>query len=331
MDLAENFLSSGWDAAMTKPLSMDLRDRIVACVEDGASRREAADRYAVCASTAVRIIKRKELTGSAAPAKIGGYRRPILEPHLELLRAMVDETPDMTLEKIRDEVHARTGLKAGVATVDRMLKRIGLRFKKKSLIADEQTRDDVAVTRGFFRRIVQRFMDSTRFIFFDETVAKTNMTRLYGRALDGERLVASVPHGHWKTTTFVAGLSLDGVVAPAVFDSPMDGPSFLAYVEQLVVPCLRPGDVVLMDNLAVHKVAGVEAAIRSAGASIIFTPAYSPDFNPIEKFFSKLKSHLRALGARSRAALDDAIADVCATLTKEECQNFFISCGYGVV
>jgi transposase len=188
----------------------------------------------------------------------------------------------------------------------------------------------VAVKRGFFRRIVQTFMDTTRFIFFDETAANTKMTRLYGRAPIGERLVASVPHGHWKTTTFVAGLGLDGIVAPAVFDKPMDGPSFLAYVEQAVAPCLRPGDVVLMDNLPAHKVAGVENAIRSAGASLLFTPPYSPDFNPIEKFFSKLKSILRRLGVRTKEALDDAIADVCATLTNEECRNFFISCGYGV-
>ena len=107
----------------------------------------------------------------------------------------------------------------------------------------------MAVKRGFFRRIVQTFMDTTRFIFFDETAANTKMTRLYRRAPIGERLVASVPHGHWKTTTFVAGLGLDGIVVPAVFDKPMDGPSFLAFVEQAVAPCPRPGDVVLMDNL----------------------------------------------------------------------------------
>jgi transposase len=120
------------------------------------------------------------------------------------------------------------------------------------------------------------------------------MTRLYGRAPIGERLVASVPHGHWKTTTFVAGLGLAGIVAPAVFDKPMDGPSFLAYVEQAVAPCLRPGDVVLMDNLPAHKVAGVENAIRSAGASLLFTPPYSPDFNPIEKFYAHVGAALIA-------------------------------------
>jgi hypothetical protein len=127
----------------------------------------------------------------------------------------------------------------------------------------------VAVKRGFFRRIVQTFMDTTRFIFFDESAANTKMTRLYGRAPIGERLVASVPHGHWKTTTFVAGLGLDGIVAPAVFDKPMDGPSFLAYVEQAVAPCLRPGDVVLMDNLPAHSKRSPGAILAARGARLV--------------------------------------------------------------
>jgi transposase len=198
------------------------------------------------------------------------------------------------------------------------------------LIADEQTRTDVALKRGFFRRFAQRFMDSTRFIFFDETSAKTNMTRLYGRALGGERLVDSTPHGHWKTTTFVAGLSLDGIVAPVVFDGPIDGPSFLAYVEQMVCPRLRPGHVLLMDNLSSHKQPAVEAAVRAVGASIFFTPPYSPDLNPIENFFSKLKTYLRKVQARTKSDLDAAIAVCCAALTRTECQNFFLHCGYGV-
>jgi len=168
------------------------------------------------------------------------------------------------------------------------------------LIADQQTRTDVALKRGFFRRFAQRFMDSTRFIFFDETSAKTNMTRLYGRAPGGERLVDSTPHGHWKTTTFVAGLSLDGIVAPVVFDGPIDGPSFLAYVEQMVCPRLRPGHVLLMDNLSSHKQPAVEAAVRAVGASIFFTPPYSPDLNPIEKMWSKIKWLLRSAKARAR-------------------------------
>jgi transposase len=173
-------------------------------------------------------------------------------------------------------------------------------------------------------------MDTTRFIFFDETAAKTNMTRLYGRERNGQRLVASAPHGHWKTTTFIAGMSLDGIVAPFVFDGPINAQSFLAYIEMAVVPCLRPGDVVLMDNLSAHKTAAVEAAIRAAGADVMFTPAYSPDFNPIEKFFSKLKAHLRKACARTKTSLDDAIAACCKSLTKVECENFFLSCGYGI-
>ena len=142
-------------------------------------------------------------------------------------------------------------------------------------------------------RVWQRFMDSDRFVFIDETGAATNMVRRYGWAPSGERLVAAAPHGHWRTTTFVAGLRSTGLVAPLVLDGPMTGPAFLAYVEQFLVPTLRPGDVAVMDNLAAHKVAGVEAAIRAVGASVLYLPPYSPDLNPIEQAFAKPKALLR--------------------------------------
>ena len=132
-------------------------------------------------------------------------------------------------------------------------------------------------------RVWQRFMDPDCFVFLDETGASTNMVRRYGWAPRSERLVAAAPHGHWRTTTFVAGLRSTGLVAPLVLDGPMTGPAFLAYVEQCLAPTLRPGDVVVMDNLPAHKVAGVEAALRAAGTSILYRPPYSPDLNPIEQ------------------------------------------------
>ena len=179
-------------------------------------------------------------------------------------------------------------------------------------------------------REAQPAMDIGKLVFLDETWASTSMTRKCGRAPRGLRGLGSAPHGHWKTTTFVAGLSLDGIVAPVVFDGPIDGPSFLAYVEQMVCPRLRPGHVLLMDNLSSHKQPAVEAAVRAVGASIFFTPPYSPDLNPIENFFSKLKAHLRKVQARTKFDLDAAIAVCCAALTRTECENFFLHCGYGV-
>jgi transposase len=177
-------------------------------------------------------------------------------------------------------------------------------------------------------RVWQRYMDPARFVFLDETGASTNMVRRYGRCPRGERLVGAAPWGHWKTTTFVAGLRSSGVIAPMVLDGPMTGDVFRAYVEQMLAPALSPGDVVVMDNLAAHKVAGVPEAIRAAGASLLYLPPYSPDLNPIEQLFAKLKALLRSVAARTKEALWDAIGQALDAFPEAECQNYLTNCGY---
>ena len=154
------------------------------------------------------------------------------------------------------------------------------------------------------------------------------MARLRGRAVRGERCRASVPHGHWKTTTFTAGLRLSGLTAPMVLDGAMNGPAFLAYVEQVLVPELAPGDVVVMDNLPAHKVAGVRRAIEYAGARLLYLPSYSPDFNPIEMAFSKLKAILRKAAPRTVTDLWDVLAQALDAFTPTECRNYFTAAGY---
>ena len=154
------------------------------------------------------------------------------------------------------------------------------------------------------------------------------MARLFGRAARGQRCVAGVPQGHWKTTTLTAGLRVDGLVAPMLLDGPMDGAAFLAYVRQVLVPTLRRGDTVIMDNLPAHKVAGVRAAIEAAGCRLLYLPSYSPDLNPIEMAFSKLKSILRTTAARTVDALWQAVADALAQFTPQECANYFAAAGY---
>lgn len=171
-------------------------------------------------------------------------------------------------------------------------------------------------------------MTPERLVFIDETGAATNMARRYGRCPRGQRLVTSVPWGHWKTTTFVAALRVDQVTAPCVFDGPIDGASFRAYVEQCLVPTLRPGDIVVMDNLASHKVGGIKQAIEAAGAELRYLPPYSPDLNPIEQFFAKLKALLRKAAARTLDALIAAIADALTTVRPRECENYFANRGY---
>lgn len=154
------------------------------------------------------------------------------------------------------------------------------------------------------------------------------MARLRGRAVRGERCRASVPHGHWKTTTFTAGLRLSGMTAPMVLDGAMNGPAFLAYVEQVLVPELAPGDVVVMDNLPAHKVGGVRRAIEDADARLLYLPSYSPDFNPIEMAFSKLKAILRKAAPRTVTDLWQTLAQALDAFTPTECRNYFAAAGY---
>lgn len=174
----------------------------------------------------------------------------------------------------------------------------------------------------------QRDFDPDRVVFIDETWASTAMARIRGRAPRGERLRMPIPHGHWKTTTFVAGLRNSGMVAPMVLDGPINGIAFQAYVEQVLVPDLRPGDIVIMDNLGSHKGAGIRVAIEAAGASLLYLPPYSPDLNPIENAFAKLKAMLRKAAERTIGGLWSSIGSLIDTFTPTDCTNFFRNAGY---
>lgn len=174
----------------------------------------------------------------------------------------------------------------------------------------------------------QTNLDPERLIFIDESGLSTKMARLRGWAPKGERCRAAIPHGHWKTITFVGGLTLDGFVAPMLLDGPMDGECFLAWVEQMLAPTLRPGDLVVMDNLPAHKVAGVSKAIEAKGAELRYLPPYSPDLNPIENAFAKLKAQVRRAAARTFDALEAAAAHALSMFNPNECTNFFAHAGY---
>jgi transposase len=193
--------------------------------------------------------------------------------------------------------------------------------------AAEQDRPDVAAARTAWADD-QPGLDPDRLVFIDESGISTNMARLRGRAPRGERLVGKVPHGHWKMTTFVAALRSTALTAPCVIDGPMNGNAFLAYVEQILAPTLTPGDIVVLDNLSAHKVAGVRQAIEAAGARLLYLPPYSPDFNPIEQLFAKLKALLRKAAERSVDALWSRIASLLGAFPPEECANYLRNSGY---
>lgn len=171
-------------------------------------------------------------------------------------------------------------------------------------------------------------MPSTRLVFVDESGANTKMTRLYGRSPVGQRLLARVPHGHYLTRTLIAGVRLRGPCAPWLFEGAMDGEMFLAWVRQGLVPTLQPEDVVILDNLATHKVAGVRHAIEAAGARLLYLPPYSPDFNPIENLWSKVKHVLRRLSPRTADELLQAVALAFAAISTADCHGFFLHAKY---
>jgi|TARA_B100000378_G_scaffold278699_1_gene282994 transposase len=200
-------------------------------------------------------------------------------------------------------------------------------LQKKTLFAVEQLRPKIARRREQWKKYQGR-LDPRRLVFIDETWAKTNMTPIRGWAPRGQKLIARAPFGHWRTLTFLAALRHDRIDAPCVLDGPINGLSFTAWVEQFLVPTLKPGDVVIMDNLGSHKGQPVRKAIRSAGARLLFLPPYSPDLNPIEQVFAKLKLLLRKAAERSAEATWRRIGTLLDAFPPHECANYLRNSGY---
>ena len=203
----------------------------------------------------------------------------------------------------------------------------GLSVQKKSLRASEQDRPDVKQARQDWKQL-QVELDASRLVFIDESGAKTNMTRLRGRAKGGTRCVDDAPHGHWCTTTMISSVRLDGTTACMAVDDATSAEVFREYARQVLIPTLRSGDIIVLDNLSAHKDTEALDLIRTAGAEVWFLPPYSPDLNPIEKMWSKIKEFLRNAKARTFDTLLAAIADALKTITAQDAQGWFVSCGY---
>jgi transposase len=258
---------------MARPYSMDLRERALARVQAGESVRVIASALNISPSSVVKWGQRLRATGSAAAGKMGGHRpRLLVGEHAEFLRQRIAQG-DFTLRSLVAELSGR-GIKVDYRTVWAFVHREGLSFKK-SVLPSEQNRPDIARRRARWRKY-QKQIDPRRLVFINETWAKTNMVPLRGWGRRGQRLAAKVPYGHWKTMTFLAALRHDQIDAPWVVDGPINGESFRLYVEKVLVPTLKRGDIVILDNLGSHKSQAVRRAIRAAGAKLLFLPPYSP-------------------------------------------------------
>src|SRR3954453_22960327 len=306
-----------------QPLSNDLRSRILNAVDNReGSRRKLAVRFKVNTSTITKLLRLRRETGSLAPRPHGGGVEPTLDHDaLERLRKLVQEVPDATLEALKQ----RMGISGSRMIICRALQKLGLPRKKKSKHASGRDPPDIREQRREFAEEVES-IEPGRFVFVDETGVTTAMTPAYGRAPKGERVEATEP-ASCESVTVIAALGLDGVKAPLAFEGAMNAATFLMYVEQVLVPALRRGDVVVFDNLSSHLSPEVSEAIEKAGASVLPLPPYSPDFNPIEEMFSKFKEFLRRVGARAKEHLYDAIGEGLREVTPQDILGWFRHAG----
>jgi transposase len=309
---------------MPRAYSGDMRQRLIAEVESGASRRAAAEEFAVSASTAIIWVKCFRETGRCAAKPRGGSISP-LEEHADFLLSLIEKEPDLTLDEMVLTMRRHRILGSRTA-VWRFFKRHKITFKK-SLRAAEQERADVARARRRWMR-EQGMFDPAHLVFIDETAANTKMVRLSGRCPRGERLIGRVPQGHWKTITFVGALRRNGMDAPCTVDGSMNTAKFLAYIKQCLAPTLKRNDIVVLDNLPAHKAPAIREAIEERGAELRYLPQYSPDLNPIEMSFSKLKTSLRKAAERTIPRLRRRIGRFACSLTPREARNYFRHAGY---
>lgn len=305
------------------PYSNDLRERVAAAVDHHeGSQRQIARRFRVSLSFIVRLLQRRREAGTLQPKPHGGGTPPALSPDdRQRLFALDREQPDATLEQLRQ----RGGFRCSLKTLWKALQQKGLTRKKKSLHADERDRPDVQKKRRSFRRKVKR-IEPKRLVFVDETGVTTAMTPAYARAPRGQRAVGSAP-ASWETVTVIAALGLDGVRAPMAFPGSTDAAAFRTYVERVLVPELRAGDVVIFDNLKPHLASGVAEAIASAGATVLPLPPYSPDYTPIEEMYSKVKTYLRQAAARATSRLYDAVGEALRRVTTQDIVGWFQHAG----
>lgn len=304
-----------------RPYSDDLRIRIIGAIERGEeSWRQIARRFDVHVSFVIRLVRSYRETGTVQPRPHGGGRKPALGPEqLERLRELLRDRPDATLEELRQALGASCSTMAIVGA----LKKLGLTRKKKVLHAAERDTPKNKRKRTIFRKKMKDNSPES-LVFVDETSANTAMTRAYGRAPAGERVEGAVPD-HWETVTLICGLRLSGVTAPIVIPGAVDSAAIETYVQDVLAPQLHPGDVVVWDNINPHKATAAVKALRRMGAKVVPLPPVSPDLDPIEEMFSKLKGALRSAEARTSEAVIEAIGSALRKISPRDILGWFRS------
>lgn len=314
---------------MPKPYSEDLREKLLAAWDRRELMQEdLARQFDVSVSYLRSIIRRRDLTGSSKPKAPAGGVAPTLTPeHLTWLDEEIARTPDATHQELAERLAERGAPKVSRQNIGRAVAKLGLTRKKKAKRAEEQKRPDVEQKRVAHAEMAPS-LDLSQVHALDESGVRVGETRSHGLSKPGVRIEESVPTKHWEIVTMLGTLSLAGISTMVTVEGAIDGDFYLAYVEQVLVPVLVTGAIVIMDNLRVHKRAEAIEAIERAGARVLFLPPYSPDFNPIEHAWSKIKAIVRGLKATTRAELDAAIATAMEAIVASDAQGWFKHCGY---
>ncbi len=304
---------------------VELRERVVKAVEQRAGSIAAvAQVFSVGTTFIYKMLRQKEATDSLDPKPHGGGFAPLLDaPELKELRQLVAEQPDATLQELRERLRQRTQVEASLPMVCRALQKLGLPRKQKRFFAQERN----AKQRRAFRRKVRK-LEPERFVFIDEMGANLDLSRRYARAPKGQRVAEALPRNTPANVSVAGALGAGKLLAACCIEGAFDGEAFAAFIEQMVVPQLQPGQTVLMDNVPTHQAARVKSAVKSAGATLLHLPAYSPDLDPLEPCWSKIKTFLRKAKARTVEVLYKAIGSGMRSVTAADIRGWFSHSGY---
>ena len=314
---------------MSAPVSADLRSRVIAAYYNGeGSYRQIAKRFAIHFNSVAHWVQLYRSTGNLEPRySLLGRSPKVTEEQQKIIQKFIAEDPDATLEELVERLHEKLGILIDNSTMSRYVTRLGLSLKKKTIYASE--RDDVRNVRKR-RRFIKAMasLNAEDLIFLDETGSNLSMTRSYGRSPIGERCYDSVPAKRGKNTTLISALGYDGPITELTVEGAVDGQIFCEFIKKLLVPKLRPFNVVLLDNVSFHHNKEAIKSIRSMGAKVKFLPPYSPDLDPLEECFSKVKSILRKIGPRTKDALQSAYKKAIMSISKADVKGWYTHAGY---